>query len=189
MARAYRKSKAWRFAQVAAVVLFVFYWASSGHSADASSFLGIRADVVLVVHVLAAGLWMGMIAVIFVTVLPVALRDTARLPLLRATVLSFSGAAAISAAVFVATGVINWSIYVGSISNLTGTLYGRTLLAKLALVALILGIGAYQWKSLRLRLHSVQDGLRLRAAMRLDLLLGALVLIITAVIVATTPAR
>jgi putative copper export protein len=185
MARQRRSSRVWRWVQICAVVAFVHFWSSSGHTAAA--IVGTAPNIVLMVHVLAAGLWIGMLAVIFVTVLPVALRDTARVPLLRATILSFSGVALVSAATTVLTGVLNARTLLGDFTSLTATLYGRTLLLKVAVVAVLLSIGAYNWRVIRPRLHSVAEALRLRSTIRLELLLAALVLTITAVLVVTMP--
>jgi putative copper resistance protein D len=185
MARQWRSSGLWRGLQIAAVVAFVHFWSSSGHTA--ASIVGIAPNIVLMVHVLAAGMWVGMLAVIFVTVLPVALRDTARVPLLRATILSFSGVALLSAATTVLTGVLNARTLVGDFFSLPASLYGRTLLLKLAAVAVLLSIGAYNWRVVRPRLHSVAEALRLRSTIRMELLLAAVVLTITAVLVVTMP--
>ncbi len=189
MARRHRGSSVWRVLEVSAVVLFLFVWAGSGHSVASTTFFGIRADFPLVIHVLAAGLWIGSLAVIFVTVLPLALGDPARLPLLRATVWSFAGMALVSAGVLVVTGLLNAMAQLGSLSDVVSSPYGRTLLAKLAVVAILMVLGAYNWRVVRLRLHDIAGALRLRSMIRLELLLAAIVLVITSVLVATVPTR
>ena len=187
LARSHRSSGFWRGIQILCMLAFVYVWGLSGHAANVDRFP--LAPAIMMVHVISAGLWIGMLSVIFVTVLPVALRDTARVPLLRATIMAFSGVALVSAGMMVLTGFLQELIYVGSPLNLPYSLYGRTLMMKIGVVLVLLGIGAYNWRVLRLQIHSVAGALRLRNTIRLELLLAAVVLIITAVLVVTVPPK
>jgi putative copper export protein len=65
------------------------------------------------------------------------------------------------------------------------TLYGRVLLAKLALVAVVLGAGAFNWKRQTPRMHAAEGVAAMRRSARRELALGALVFLLTAVLVAT----
>ncbi len=98
--------------------------------------------VVQAAHILGGGLWLGTLAVV-AAVSGGRADDRARL--LRA----FFPLAVAGVATLAATGAIAAYTYVGAISNLWTTGYGRTLLAKLSLVAGALGCGYVNWLSLR----------------------------------------
>jgi putative copper export protein len=179
----------WRAVESIAVIAFIYFWASSGHASAAVSLFGISAYVPLVAHVLAAALWTGGLAVIFVTVLPVALREQARAPLLVATVRSFLPIAWISASLMVLTGVWNVAVHSTGIADLGRALYSRTLIFKVAIVVVLLLVGLYEWRVVTPRLADQRSTLRLRSTIRLELLLAAAALVVTSVLVATNPPR
>lgn len=79
--------------------------------------------------------------------------------------------------------VLGWS-YLGSISALWSTPYGRILLLKLGAVGLTAAIGAYNW---RVTLPRLRQGLDqpLTGTARLELLSGLLILALTAALVAS----
>lgn len=95
------------------------------------------------VHVLAAGLWAG------------TLLATLRLgrpglrPLQAAILRAFAPVAMTAVAVLSASGAIATYKYVGTTASLFGTAYGRILIAKVALVGLMLVLGARNFRSLR----------------------------------------
>lgn len=89
-------------------------------------------------HILAVSVWLGSLFAIAVLYL----RKFDIAPLLH----RFSMVALPSAAVVVATGVILASIYVGSLSNLFATDYGKALLFK---IAGFVGILAFGWRNWR----------------------------------------
>lgn len=89
-------------------------------------------------HLLAAGAWLGGLLPLAQVV---AHSDTSRGSASVERVLrKFSGMGYVAVATLIGTGVINSWFLVGSISNLTTTLYGRVLLAKLALFAGMLAL-------------------------------------------------
>lgn len=94
--------------------------------------LAIPADTL---HVAAASAWIGGLAVLVLCVLP-----RIRGAELERAVTRFSMIAASSVAVLVATGVFQGWRQVGSVHALTGTTYGRLLIAKTAVVAAILAV-------------------------------------------------
>lgn len=91
---------------------------------------------VALVHLLAVALWLGGLVTLWV-----ALRAGVRVP--RAAVRRFSQLAFASVLVLAGTGVYQSWRQVGSWSALTGTEYGRLLLGKLALLALLLAAAWY----------------------------------------------
>jgi len=116
-----------------------------------------------------------------------------------AAIARFSGWAAVTAGVLIVAGVVLSWIQVGSIEALTTTLYGRLLLAKTALVAVILA--AAGWNRFRLvpRVAAaaieeppVDDGASWRVLLRLvrlEVVLLVVVLLVTAVLANVTPAK
>jgi copper transport protein len=86
-------------------------------------------------HVLAAGAWLGSLAV-----LGAAFLRSERLDRIRSSSV-FSSIATVSLAVLLATGAFASLRQVGTLRALTSTTFGRVLLAKLALVALVVLLG------------------------------------------------
>ena len=167
----------------------------TGHTRTMSpAAVGYLADLA---HVAAAAVWFGgLVAVIVV----VRRRRADDAPLdAAAAIARFSGWAAITAGVLIVAGVVLSWIQVGSIEALTTTLYGRLLLAKTVLVAVILA--AAGWNRFRLvpRVAAaaieeppVDDGASwhvLLRLVRLEVVLLVVVLLVTAVLANVTPAK
>ena len=176
----------WRIAAAAAVGL-AFVPAMSGHAIADRTFAPFT---VLFdgAHVLAAGMWLGTLLVMLVVGVPVALRAASggRAESLAAMVNAFSPLALTSAGVLVFSGVVAARVHVGSWAAFTDTTYGRTLLIKLAIVVLLVLVGAFNWRRVRPSLVSPDSGAsdRLRRSATLELVLATLVLAVTAVLVA-----
>jgi len=64
---------------------------------------------------------------------------------------------------------------------------GRTLLVKIGVLTVVFGTGAYNWLRVRPALGTEAAGSRLRRSAILELAVGAIVLAVTAVLVATPP--
>ncbi|WP_338671580.1 copper resistance protein CopC [Streptomyces sp. SCSIO 30461] len=108
-------------------------WALSEHAST-----GLQAGIAMpvdVLHMLAAAAWLGGLAAVLV-----ALYRTPALD--RAAVLRFSRLAFVSVVVLTLTGAYQSWRQVGSWSALTGTSYGRLLLVKVGLVAVLVGAAA-----------------------------------------------
>ncbi len=114
--------------------------AASGHAAGVSpAWYGIGLDAV---HLLAAGLWAGGIAALAVLRPPGGWRSAeARVLLARFTPIALGAFAAT-----VVAGGLEAITQLGSIQALVGTAYGRVLLVKMALVALMLPLSAMAWR-------------------------------------------
>jgi copper transport protein len=129
-------------------------------------------------HVAAASAWLGTLFVFaLVVILP---RHEGALACVRA----FSPVALISASTLAITGLWASYVHVGTWSAVLGSTYGRTLCIKLALVAAVAGVGAYNWRWATPRLAGGEQH-ALRNSARAELILGALVLLATAILVAT----
>jgi copper resistance protein D len=113
----------------------------SGHAADWGDMtLPVLMDGL---HLLAGGLWGGGLLALASAVLPSALRDLAPPRTCLADIARrFSTLASLALVVVLLTGVANARVQVGTVRALWATPYGRTLLAKLLLVALVLLLGA-----------------------------------------------
>ena len=113
----------------------------SGHAADWGD---VRLPVLMDwLHLLAGGLWGGGLLALARAVLPGARRDLAPpRTCLAAIARRFATLASLALGVVLLTGVANARVQVGTVRALWATPYGRTLLAKLFLVGLVLLLGA-----------------------------------------------
>lgn len=161
--------------------------ALSGHAAAASG----TAIAVDTFHVLGAGGWIGGLALLLLAGIPAArgLDRVDRGPAVAALVQGFSPIALGFAALVVATGLGSAWIQLGEFTELWGSGYGRTLLLKLALVAAVFGMGAYNNLKVRPNLGDEAGEARIRTSGTLELLVALAVLVVTAVLVASPPPR
>lgn len=155
--------------------------ALSGHAAVPETAFPLVTDVV---HVLAAGCWMGALLVLLVAGLPPARVAAAPGRAMSALVNAFSSMALVSAAVVVLSGVVAAWHNVGSIAALAASTYGRVLLLKLAVLAVAALIGLYNWRRARPALAASGTDTTIRRAMRAELTAAAVILLVTAVLVA-----
>ena len=158
----------------------------SGHARTAGK-LALTSDVA---HVMAAALWTGGLG--FLVVALVLARDD-RWPLATRAVPRFSNTAVVSVAALLIAGVINGYLQVRTWSNLWETRYGLLLLAKVALVVPLLGLGAYNNRyavpRLKAGIASVLERRRFLTAAGVELAIMVAVVAVTAVLVNAEPAR
>jgi copper resistance protein D len=98
---------------------------------------------------------------------------------------SFSPTALVFAGFAAVTGVFAAWLHLGSVSALWQTSYGRTLLLKLGVLSLLAGTGAYNWLRVKPTLGNEEAGRWIRRSAAVEIAVGAVVLLITAVLVAT----
>jgi putative copper export protein/methionine-rich copper-binding protein CopC len=186
--RAPRTPAYWRTAAVAVLALALVP-ALSGHAMAAPRFrtLTVAGDTV---HVLAAGAWLGTLALLALVAIPESMRTPVprRAEALALLVRAFTPIALGCAALLALTGALAAWVHLGGVAELWTSRYGRTLLVKLALVALVMLAGGYNWRRAAPALGGEGGVERLRRSARVELLLGALVLLLTAVLVATPSA-
>jgi copper transport protein len=177
----YGRAAGWLGAGVAAILLSTVP-ALSGHAAASGSALAIVSDAV---HVLGGGVWLGSLAALLAVGIPAALtsRDAPG-PAVAALVAAFSPLALAGAATVAVTGVVNALFQLGAVSDLWATPYGRALLLKLALLAAVAALGWHHWRRAGPRLGTAEAVPPLRRSIRAEVALGALVLLVTAVLVA-----
>jgi len=144
-------------------------------------------DIVNPVHVFAASMWIGTLFVLVVaglsTVLHSDLVEADRGPLVALLVGRFSTIALWSAGLLVLTGVTTAYLHLGAWSPLWTSIYGRTLIVKLCVVACVFTLGAYNNKRLKPSLGTAAAGSRLRRSATFEIALAAVVLGVTAVLV------
>ncbi|MFL5537534.1 MAG: copper resistance CopC/CopD family protein [Longimicrobiaceae bacterium] len=177
--------RGWLLAAAAAVVLALAS-ALSGHAAAAMlAPLSVLADAL---HVLSAGGWLGSLFVLLVAGIPAAgAAGAGRARGVAALVNAFSPVALASAAVLAATGVFAAAVQLDGVAALWQSVYGRTLLVKLALLTVVFATGAYNWKRVQPALGQEAGVARLRRSAGVELAVGVAVLLVTAVLVATAP--
>jgi putative copper export protein/methionine-rich copper-binding protein CopC len=160
----------------------------SGH-AVATPCLSTLAVIADALHVLAAGGWLGTLLVTVAAGLPVTLRGApgSRGREASALIGAFSPVALSCAGLLVVTGVVAATLHLGSFGALWESRYGQVLLIKLAVIALLLVVASINWRILRPRLGTDQATRRIRGSAVAELALALVVLIVTAVLVATPP--
>jgi putative copper export protein len=165
------------------VVLCATTPALGGHSAGSMKvgYLAVAADAL---HVIAAGAWLGTLAALVIVVRRAVGRGASASAILPEAVASFSPLAIVSTGVVVSTGVFATWLHIGSLGGLVGSLYGRVVLLKAALVGVVACLGAYNWKRVTPRLDSA-DGSKvfLSTSAPSELFVGLVVLLVTAVLV------
>jgi len=141
----------------AGVALGTLAW--TGHAAVTEGAAGTIHRLADGLHLLAAGAWLGALAVL-VSLLFARIEDDQSVAAARSALAGFAGAGSIIVAVIVATGLINVWMIVGleGALRLPTTLYGQLLIAKLLLFTAMLGLAAANRWRLTPRLVRAGDG-------------------------------
>jgi len=157
--------------------------AMSGHAAAATTV----AMTVHTLHVIGAGGWIGGLGALMFVAVPTVLRSGGeeRHQHVAGLVSAFSPTALGFAGLLVITGGIAAWRNIGSVAGLWQEPYGQVLLVKLALLSVAAGTGAYNWKRVLPNLGSDTATARLRKSTTLELAAALVVLVVTAVLVAT----
>lgn len=178
---------AWLVASIAAIVLAVTP-ALAGHAAASPRFasLMITSDFL---HVLGGASWLGNLLYVMLIGVPIALtlEGAERWQAVASLVNAFSPVALASAAVVGVSGVIASWVHLEHLSALWQTAYGQVLLLKLALVAITLIIGAYNFRRVQPQLVSEGGSARLRRSAALELSMGFLILLVTGFLTGISP--
>jgi putative copper export protein len=139
------------------------------------------------VHVLAASTWIGTLLVLTIVgihgVMRSATAGAQRALLVSDLVNSFSPLALTAATILVITGVTTAWLHLKRISALWMTSYGIALLVKLVLVAMVVVLGAWNWKRVSPSLGAEGTEETIRRSATMELTIAGLVLIATAVLV------
>ena len=149
-------------------------------------------------HVLAAGAWIGGLAVL-VAALPAATRrlePPERTRVLSATLGRFSGLALVAVALLLAGGIAQSLLELGAVDDLWDTPFGRAIAIKAALVIVLLGLGALNRRRTLPRLAAAARegsspggaGVLLRRTLRAEVALGVAALAVTGALAGYPPA-
>ena len=179
----------WRAGWVVAAPAGLFMAAFPGLTGHASAGEGVFGALLLtadVLHVLAACAWMGGLAGVLFLGRRGGAASLGADPL-PGLVQAFSPVAVASVTILALTGVFASWAHVPSVGALLEDPYGRRLLLKLGFVAVVLGLGWLNWKRLTPRLGDPGGTASLRRAALVELCVGQVVLIVTAVLVRTPP--
>ncbi|WP_414685424.1 copper resistance CopC/CopD family protein [Micromonospora robiginosa] len=159
----------------------LFTWPLAGH--PAASPAPAVSVVVDAVHLGGMAVWLGGLVMLAAFLLPRA--DERELD---AILPIWSRWAALAVAALLLAGTVQGLIEVASPKALVDTTYGRLLLAKIVLFALVIGVAAYSRALVRRRVAAGRPG-AMRRAVVAELAITAVVLGLSATLVQTTPAR
>lgn len=171
------------------LLLLSLFPALSGHASSAARWreAAILADFL---HVGAAGLWLGGLAALIVGIVSLPDRNGGVPEALTVWLPPFHRLALVSVAVLILTGSFSTLVRVPAIEGIVGTAWGRTLLWKVGVALVPLGIGGYGGWVLRPRLLPGGAGTPATPLLRstaVEFALLQAVLLITAVLVALSP--
>ena len=178
----------WAVAALACVVLAAGV-ALSGHAAAAPDWRAL-AIVDDALHVVGASAWLGsLLWLLVVGVRATKLAAAERAHRVASLVTAFSPVALGSAALVVLTGVVSAWLRLGSVPALWSSSYGQVLLVKLLFLIGVIGTGFYNWRVVQPALGTEVATARFRRSASSELAIGAIVIVVTAVLVAMpTPA-
>ena len=189
IAKRSRTSVGWAIAALGAI-LIVIAPALTGH-ARATQPVGIAlfADML---HVCAASAWIGGLMTLLFAALPMVrgARETKAIrsgPLVAGLVRAFHPVALTCAAIVILSGLCAAWLRLPTIQALWSTSYGRVLLVKLAFVAIVVALGAINWRRMLPSLGDDQSAHRITRTAGTELTFAVLVLAVTAVLVSTPP--
>ena len=159
--------------------------AFTGHAAGVDDYrsLLLLADTV---HVWAAGSWIGGLATILWLERAVR-RDESDVSVLSTLVPRFSPVAMVSVGALISTGVLASWTHLPSADALFTTQWGQLLLVKVFIAGGVLAIGARNYRTLSPRLGTASGDQAMRRSAAAELILVQLVLIVTAILVRTSP--
>jgi len=159
--------------------------ALTGHSGASNHLaLAVAADIT---HYLGAGGWIGGLVALLLSGLPAlrlipdAEQPDAGCKLVRA----YHGAAIECVALVIISAIIAAWLRLSSIGQLRTTPYGGLLFLKIALVCVILLFGAYHWRRVVAPEWNADTKFRFQRTATIELMIGAIVLAVTAVLLST----
>ena len=189
IAKRSRSSGGWVIAALGAIAI-VMAPALTGH-ARATQPVGV-ALVADILHVCAACAWVGGLMTLLFAALPMVRGARVRTatssgPLVAGLVRAFHPVALTCAAIVLVTGLCAAWLRLPTIDALWSTSYGRVLLLKLAFVAVVVVMGAINWRRMLPSLGDEQSARRITRTAGTELTFAVLVLAVTAVLVSTPP--
>jgi copper resistance protein D len=176
----------WAVASVLVLALGTFP-ALTGHANAGEGWIRATTLSADVLHVWAAGAWVGGLAGILFLEWTVDGSGRGGGSVLPSLVPAFSPVAVGGVATLVITGILAAWVHLPGLSALVDGAYGRTLLIKLGAVGAVMGLGWLNWRRHTPRLGQTSGPGTLRRAAALELAIAQIVLLVTAVLVRTPP--
>jgi len=178
------RSIGWMGAAFAALLLAAVP-ALSGH-ASAVEHLTVVAILSDWLHVLGAGVWLGTLATVLLAGFPAAAfaAEGQGISAFARMVRGFSPVALAGAGTAGVTGVVNSLFHLSAVSQLWGTWYGRMLVLKLLLLAVVAMLGYVNWRRVLPIAETSEGTRRLRRTAAVELANGIAVVLVTAALVA-----
>lgn len=170
-----------------AACTMAFAMALSGHAAAAPKFMAL-AIISDGLHIIGAGGWLGSLLMLVLVGIPAALSmaECQRWRAVGVLVTAFSPMALMFAGLTAVTGLFAAWLHVPSLPALWDTRYGQVLLLKLAVLSVTAGIGVFNWRRVTPTLSTSPEATRrLQRSAAAELGIGIVVILITAVLVAT----
>jgi copper transport protein len=156
-------------------------------------YTGKLAGKVNAVHILAASTWLGTLLVLALIGIHGIIRSSTagvqRAQLVADLVNSFSPLALVAASIVVLTGLTTAWLHLKRISSLWTTSYGIALDVKLFFVLIVVMLGAWNWRRVKPSLGAEGSEETLRRSATMELTFGAVVLIVTSVLVSLPSPR
>lgn len=179
------RGSGWTIATIGVIAL-AFTPALSGHAAAVPRLtsLAVLADGL---HVIGAAGWLGSLLFVVAVGIPATrqLPKGARGQGVADLVNAFSPTALAFATIAAVTGVFSAWLHLDAVSALWQSEYGRTLLLKLGVLSIVAATAAYNWLRVRPALGSVEGSINIHRSATLELVVGVLVVVVTALLVAT----
>jgi copper transport protein len=168
----------WMILILASLILFTF--SLSGHGAARGSIIGV---VIIWLHLAAMTVWLGGLPMLFLALRRNDFPASTLVP-------RFSEAALISVGIITATGVYNAFTYVRSGEALIATTYGRSLIVKTGIFALLYALGTVNLFYLSPKLREASRDARkgLFRTVRTEMILGIFLLLAVGVLSGVSPA-
>jgi copper transport protein len=180
----YGRATGWMGAAIAALLLAAVP-ALSGHAAATERMTAV-AIVSDWLHVLGAGVWLGTLGTVLLAGFPAAAfagEGQGSLAFAR-IVRGFSPVALAGAGIAGATGIVNSLFHLTAVSQLWSMWYGRMLVLKLLLLAVVAALGWVNWKRILPVAETPDGNRRLRRNAAMELANGIVVILVTAALVA-----
>lgn len=180
----YGRATGWMGAAIAALLLAAVP-ALSGHAAATERMTAV-AIVSDWLHVLGAGVWLGTLATVLLAGFPAAaFADEGQGSLAFARIVrGFSPVALVGAGIAGVTGIVNSLFHLTAVHQLWSMWYGRMLVLKLLLLAVVAALGWVNWKRILPVAETPDGNRRLRRNAAMELANGIVVILVTAALVA-----
>lgn len=165
--------------------------AFTGHAVATEGGLHVPAVLFDVLHVTGAAAWLGTLAMMAIAAMPAAAaKEKGERGLAVARLFhAFHPIGLVAVGLVLLSGIGSSWIRLGSIAQLTMSNYGSVLLFKIYMFVLVGLVGAYNWKKALPKLGDDAGTHRIRRSVVVELVIGMVVLALTALLVVTNPPR